>query len=171
MKVKANYVEDADGRWWYHHGGRRYGASVFTCPVCGDTFPHLNNAPSTKHGRRPFCSIVCSNRSRPEPFKGQVGPAHHAWRGGRWVHNNGYVMVKAEGHPAASRWGYVAEHRLVMEKRLGRVLLPTEQVHHKNGLRNDNRDENLELWSKQHPAGQRVSEQVHCPTCTCSRVA
>ena len=72
----------------------------------------------------------------------------------------GYVLVKAPGHPMAMVTGYALEHRFVMSNHLGRPLLPTENVHHVNGVRDDNRIENLELWSTWQPAGQRIDQKI-----------
>lgn len=76
--------------------------------------------------------------------------------GGRWVDHHGYVIITAGGRGGRR----ISEHRLVMERALGRELETRESVHHRNGIRTDNRIENLELWSSAHPAGQRVSDLV-----------
>ena len=80
--------------------------------------------------------------------------------GSRSPHSKGYVVVRNPDHPNAFKDGSMLEHVLVMSSLLGRPLAPGENVHHKNGVRDDNRPENLELWSKSQPAGQRVSDKV-----------
>ena len=82
------------------------------------------------------------------------------WRGGRTRDEDGYILVYLPSHPNAKGNGYVPEHRLVMSEVLGRPLLRTETVHHKNGVRDDNRPENLELWTAAHASGGRVSDMI-----------
>ncbi len=83
------------------------------------------------------------------------------WKGGRVAADKGYILVATPGHPNAHKNGnYVYEHRLVMEAHLGRYLQKGETVHHKNGIKDDNRIENLELWSSSHQPGQRVEDLV-----------
>lgn len=80
------------------------------------------------------------------------GPGHPEWKGGRLRDADGYWLVYCPAHPNARRCGrkgpgrYVAEHRLVMEKHLGRYLERHEVVHHKNNDNGDNRIENLEVF-------------------------
>jgi HNH endonuclease len=69
-------------------------------------------------------------------------------------------MRWAPGHPRAGKSQYVFEHILVMEQLLGRCLLRDESVHHRNGVRDDNRPENLELWTRPQPTGIRVTDAV-----------
>jgi hypothetical protein len=69
-------------------------------------------------------------------------------------------MLWAPGHPRAGKAQYVFEHILVMERILGRYLLPEESVHHRNGVRDDNRPENLELWTRPQPTGIRVTDAI-----------
>jgi hypothetical protein len=85
------------------------------------------------------------------------------WKGGRLVGSNGYVLVKVEdGHHLAHINGYAYEHRIVAEQILGRKILPTELVHHKNEDRTDNRPENIEIVSSiwAHKVHHRHSGKV-----------
>lgn len=73
------------------------------------------------------------------------GEKNNFWKGGRKTNAKGYVLILKKEHPFAGAGGYIFEHRLVMENHIGRYLNKDEIVHHKNGIKNDNRIENLEL--------------------------
>ena len=94
------------------------------------------------------------------------------WRGGIHKAPQGYVweLVDHDDPMASMRTsnGYVLQHRLVMARHLGRPLTQTENVHHINGIRDDNRLENLELWTRPQPKGVRANETAHCATCSCN---
>jgi HNH endonuclease len=70
------------------------------------------------------------------------------------------MMIWAPEHPRTGNGSYVFEHVLVMEEMLDRYLLPGETVHHRNGVRDDNRPENLELWTRPQPTGIRASDAI-----------
>jgi hypothetical protein len=165
------YERDKHEQWWYvgqYRDGRtnRTRAHVLDCASCATKF-----LTSVFHRKQQlYCSKSCKSKefhkAHPGAFKGENAPA---WRGGKVTTPKGYVQVMAPYHPSikGTQRRYVLEHRLVMEQALGRFLERGEYVHHKNGIRNDNRIENLELWQKHQPPGQRAHEQQHCPTCTC----
>ena len=81
------------------------------------------------------------------------GPNGRHWKGGRWRIQQGYIYVYQPEHANATKAGYVMEHRLVMSRHLGRPLKRNEFVHHLNGIKDDNRMENLQLTT----LGQHVA--------------
>lgn len=77
------------------------------------------------------------------------------------IDSQGYKNITKRGHPnQMDKNGRIREHIYVMTQHLGRPLFKGETVHHLNGIRNDNRIENLELWSKSQPPGQRVKDKI-----------
>ena len=94
------------------------------------------------------------------PANYPVKTEHYNWKSG-YTDCRGYRMSHAPDHPncQGNTRKYVREHRLIMENHLGRYLESHENVHHINGKRDDNRIENLELWTTKHqPHGIRVSD-------------
>jgi len=100
----------------------------------------------------------CGRKRHPTPS----GSSHPNWRGGKYTCVKGYVQVLSKDSPMSNSSGYALEHRLVMAEHIGRDLLPwpEETVHHKNGIRDDNRIENLELKVGTHAPGASVDDVV-----------
>ena len=132
------------------------------CPRCERNFFY----PTDRHSLCRPCrtkgeKILCSCGGKMQPISKRCEKCHHlkgdkgtSWRGGRCHLKNGYVAVYVDSRH------YKFEHVLVMEKKLGRELFEGENVHHRNGVRNDNRPKNLELWIRPQPSGIRVLDAI-----------
>ncbi len=138
---------------------RRRNLSVKTldleCIVCENKFTQ-KRANNTE-----YCSINCKKLGVFRKFKGLVikGSKKHI-KGSGYITNSGYKIISMK-HPNATKRGQVLEHIVIMSKHIGRPLKKGETVHHINGIRHDNRIENLELWSHSHPFGQRVEDKIN----------
>ena len=125
---------------------------IKNCLVCNKEF---KTKPS-ENGK--YCSKKCYGeilKSRQTP-----GSKHFNWKGGRTKTDEGYIMIWCPNHPHA-RGHKVLEHRLVMEKHLGRYLDPKEVVHHINEIKDDNKIENLSLFPDNSSHG-RFHKSIQC---------
>lgn len=166
-KYPDRYKQDEDGQWWYFFAKKSW-LRVYpkVCDYCGEEYVPAYRG---KRQQTACCSRSCGIKKSHAENPGRLaGEKSGRWKGGKTM-RRGYVMVLAPDHHSikGKTRRYVLEHRIVMEKKLGRNLEPHEQVHHINGIKDDNRPENLELWSVSQPPGQRVTEKPHCKTCTC----
>lgn len=123
------------------------------CDVAGCPEPALT------HRSRRYDKLITVTLPKCSKHWGRLGKDNATSHkvGDRWLGKGGYVLVKT-----AERT--IAEHRLVMEAKLGRSLVRGESVHHMNGVRDDNRPENLELWLGPIRYGQRATDMKcrHC---------
>jgi hypothetical protein len=126
-----------DGKFESKHGA---------CKAAGCNAPRLHEGYCRAHYYR-FWKYGSATGGRPSPNR----------KRGEGTKNNGYHFTSVLVNGVQRQIG---THRLVMEKKLGRKLRANENVHHVNGIRDDNRQENLELWVRTQPCGQRPGDLV-----------
>lgn len=130
--IKLTLVEDLGSK--ILNDGRPYRIGLFKCSICESTVEKI-----MKDGiKAKVCSHACYSKIRGRRGQYKDGP----------IMISGYYYEYAPDHPDALKKGYVAQHRLVAEKMLGRRLSIQEDVHHINEIKTDNRPENLIVLSK-----------------------
>ena len=145
-KMSKKYIITKENPGWFKKGQKPWitGKTHSLKSKKKNSLSHLGQVPWNKGKKLPQYS----------------GKSGGNWKGGRKKDANGYIMIYMPEHPFRGRHPYIFEHRLVMEKSSGRYLTKNEQVHHINGIKDDNRPENLMLLVKNkhwHP-------QI-CPKC------
>jgi len=154
------------------YNAQRVSQRYAACPHCGNRMLRQSKRCAACHNSS-TASTTCPECEGPKSYSAtRCRPCWNAQRKRPTPDPDGYVFVWVDdpsgaqvvagwpGTPPRPRRVRKREHVWVMEQHLGRALLPEESVHHINGVRHDNRLENLELWSSSHPAGQRVSDKV-----------
>lgn len=151
---------------------------TYTCqnPECGKEYQpwqktsrYCSNRCSSlvTRGLVRMATIRCRNPGCGEMFQPDKAERQYCSRqcyrdaGGRSLRDDGYVSIYMPEHPAAYTSGQILEHRVVMERMIGRYLLPNETVHHINGDKADNDPGNLQLRTGRH--GKGVAQQ--CGDC------
>ena len=112
------------------------------CLTCGENFD--TTLSKIRNGGGKYCKTKCYWESKKESMKGKK---HWNWKDGKSKTVDGYIRIWSPNHPFATRKKQVLQSRLVAEKALNRYIIKEESIHHINGKKNDDRLENLYLFS------------------------
>jgi len=126
-----------------------------SCAECGKLLERQRHPSGRIIRSRRYCSAACKGAAKSKMYHSRKPVLETTRR----VSRHGYIRLFVQDAPGTPRRD-VFEHRYVMEKAIGRALHSDETVHHKNGVKDDNRIENLELFCSRHGPGQRVTDQV-----------
>jgi endogenous inhibitor of DNA gyrase (YacG/DUF329 family) len=118
---------------------------ILICEHCKKEFIRRRGERSIKNPLH-FCSRECLSKYR-------VGPKHPSYKDGLHRTQKGYITIQVNGKR-------VLRNRYVMSNFLGRPLLRCEEVHHRDGQKENDNIENLEIWDHSHPSGQRLEEKI-----------
>jgi ribosomal protein S27AE len=152
---KPGWKETRPGIW--HRTTKRKWKQIYyekSCEECGDRFV-------ASHKKISHCGKSCSGKNN------NLGEKSHFWNGGKFIDSRGYVNVLKRDHPHAMKPNfYIKEHRLIAENKLGRYLKKGEVVHHINGIKHDNRPENLVVMTpsqhSHHHNSQKSQQKKRC---------
>jgi ADP-ribosylglycohydrolase len=135
-------------------GKNKWGHQLWECECeCGARYVTSATHLATEKVKSCGCQLRASARAR-------RGEKHPRWKGGRREDKNGYITIRCYDYPGATGSVSVYEHQAVMAKHLGRPIMIDESIHHRNGIRNDNRLENLELRVSYHGQGQTIDDAI-----------
>ncbi len=133
------------------HINKKQGEAYWVCDCSCGSNGIVKRGRALAKGSAASCGCLRKENASIRMSK-RFGNLNPSYKGGS-LRRDGYREISIRGVR-------VQEHRFIMEEKLGRPLTKGENVHHINGVRDDNRIENLELWLKSQPAGQRVKDLV-----------
>lgn len=145
MKDRFKFIRDTELKYIGKSKRQKYMFALFECPYCHQIIETRKTI-----GLKQVCCKKCYKEYRKGKHYGAIKEK---------VNISGYLYVQNPQHPKSSKKGYVAEHRLVAEKMIGRFLKDDEVVHHINRIKTDNREENLQVMTKSEHIKLHQSER------------